>query len=74
MQFDPGLTTSAHVQSEMIRELEAKRPKVIVLLRGGYISEPNASSTPGSALLDNYIALQYRVVASVGEYEMLLHR
>jgi len=74
MQFDPGLTTSEAVQRGMIGELEARHTNVIVLLKGGYVPEPNRSSTPGSSLLDDYIGSRYYVVDSAGGYRMLLRR
>jgi hypothetical protein len=60
--FDPGLQTSAAIQREMIAELEAKRPPVIVLDRGfDAIQEPKASSESSHiVLLDDYLQTHYR--------------
>ena len=74
MQFDPGLTTSDTVQEEMVRELELRRPRVVILLKGGYVPEPNTSSRAGSSILDQYIASQYEIVDSTARYRMLLRR
>jgi hypothetical protein len=72
MQFDPGLTTREDVQRDIVRELDHARPRVVVLLRGGWVEEPNPSSLPGSSVLDQYIARHYQPVDSSGLHIMLI--
>ena len=74
LQFDPGQVTRAEVQHEMIAQLEARSPKVVVLLEGGYSPEPNESLLEGATLLDDYIQSRYEVVGTSGVYRMLLRR
>ena len=72
LQFDPGQVTREEIQREMIAQLEASRPRVAVLLEGGYNPEPNQSLIEGASLLDEYIQSHYRPVAAAGVYRMLL--
>ena len=74
MQFDPGLTTSAEIQQEVIRDLEANQPRVVILLNGGWVWEPNASNQAGSSLLDDYIRAHYREAERSTRHLMLLRR
>ena len=55
MQFDPGLTTDAVEQRAMIRDLERTRPPLVLRFSGCFWKEPNASSRPGSSVLDQYL-------------------
>jgi len=74
LQFDPGQVTREEIQREMIAQLEASRPRVAVLLEGGYNPEPNRSSIEGASLLDEYIQSHYGQVATAGVYRMLLRK
>ena len=58
----------------MVRDLETRRPRVIVLFQGGYVPEPNASNREGSPVLDNYIKSRYETYDSSRDYLMLLRR
>jgi hypothetical protein len=73
-QFDPGLTTRAEVQREMVADLEAKRPPVVVLTPRYFAPEPNRSRERGARLLDEYIASHYELRARVGRYQLLLRK
>jgi hypothetical protein len=74
--FDPGLQTSAAIQREMIAELEATRPPVIVLDRGfDSIQEPNGSAQSSQiVLLDEYLHAKYREQRAFGEFISVLVR
>jgi len=72
LQFDPGQVTREEIQREMIGQLERSRPRVAVLLEGGYNPEPNQSLIEGASLLDEYLKSHYRPEATSGVYRMLL--
>jgi hypothetical protein len=59
MQFDPGLTTSEGVQTEMIADLERVQPNLVLLYKSCWRNEPNASRIKGSAVLDDYLSEHY---------------
>jgi hypothetical protein len=66
--FDPGVQTTREVQSEMVNELEAVKPKVIVL-RSDWSNnrEPNGSSiSSGVSILDDFIHSRYVLIATFG--------
>lgn len=71
--FNPGVTNTDPVQSGMARDLATSRTEVMVLNdRWAERSEPsNASSVPGSSVLDDYIADHYRVVCDYGSIRVL---
>ena len=70
--FDPGVQTTAEIQGEMIAELEAHRPRVVVLDSLGY-EEPNSSRlSSGVTLLDDYIRSRYRLGATFGSIQVRL--
>jgi hypothetical protein len=72
-QFDPGLQTSASIQSDIIAELKDKRPPVIVLeTQWDSVMEPNDSALSSHVvLLDNFISQAYRVVKTFGSIRIL---
>jgi hypothetical protein len=75
MQFDPNMVTRAEFQAEMIADLEAERPKVVVLSsRALYCDEPNRSREWGASLLDEYLATHYTVAKEVEAYRLLVPR
>jgi hypothetical protein len=73
--FDPGLQTSAPIQQLMIGELRGARPKLIILVNWGELTDPNDSSrSSGVTLLDDYIRQAYQPVATFGVYNVLRAR
>jgi hypothetical protein len=74
MQFDPNLVNRAEVQEQMVRELDASRPKVAVLSLPDSGIEPNESARPGAALLDAYLQANYERVKQAERYQLLLRR
>jgi hypothetical protein len=72
--FDPGVQTTAAIQAEMIAELEAHKPRVVVLdSQWDAINEPNESRlSSGVTLLDDYIRTRYRRGASFGSMHVRL--
>jgi len=66
--FDPGLQSSEAIQELIVEDLEYSRPKFVVLdSEWEDIREPNASAiSSGVFLLERYIALHYRKVATYG--------
>ena len=73
-QLDPGLTTRADIQREMIADLAHNRVRWIVL-DSTYTAyrEPNASAVPsGVRLLDEWIGRNYRAVGRYAEFTFLL--
>jgi hypothetical protein len=73
-QFDPNVVTIEKFQLEMIRELEQSQPKVAILSGCCMHFEANASSQPGSELLDQYLHQKYDPVKATGHYILLLRR
>jgi hypothetical protein len=71
--FDPGLQTSAKIQTEMIGELQAATPEYVVLEADlENFSEPNESVvSSGVTLLDDFIRANYRPVQSFGTITVL---
>jgi hypothetical protein len=76
--FDPGLQTSAEIQQKMIKELEARRPPVVVLDLGFDLmgaDEPNASTQSSHVtLLDDYLHANYRELRRIGFFISVLTR
>jgi len=72
--FDPGVQTTAEIQAEMIAELEAHKPRVVVLdSRWDIHDEPNGSRlSSGVTLLDDYIRSRYRLGATFGSIQVRL--
>lgn len=68
LQFDPNLTNREDVQEQMIRELEMKGTRLLVLSKK-YTDreEPNQSAIYRSALLDAYFALNFHRVQQLNE-------
>lgn len=67
-QMDPGLQTSATIQTDIIRDFEATHPALLIL-NGTWkdVREPNDSAvSSGIRLLDDYIAAHYDPVATFG--------
>lgn len=72
VEMEPGLTNTEAGQLEVIRDLEAKRVRLVVLW--GYVSnEPNATSrSNGIHLLDSYVRNHYSEVRRFGDHVVLL--
>jgi hypothetical protein len=67
--FVPGITTSAAVQSEILREIREKQTAYLVLFSAPPSHEPNLSSIDnGVRVLDNAIRRDYIQVAVFGRY------
>jgi hypothetical protein len=67
--FVPGITTSATVQSEMLRDIRQKRTEYIVLFRTPPSHEPNLSSVDsGVSILDDAIRQDYTQLTQFGRY------
>lgn len=71
LEMNPGVETRASVQRDIIHSLHTTT--WVLLWRGGFWYEPNASQKLGSPLLARYIPTHYRVVFNNHTYE-LLHR
>jgi hypothetical protein len=73
--FDPGVQTTREIQTEMVRELEAVKPKVVVL-RSDWsdVREPNESSiSSGVSILNDFIRARYvptATFAGIQVYEL----
>ena len=67
-QFDPGLQTSAIIQTSIARDLERIKPMYVVLdSKFEDVVEQNESAvSSGVSLLDHYIVDHYKSVASFG--------
>jgi len=75
-QFDPGLQTSIEIQSEIVGELQMRRPRYVVLnSEWDDVEEPNESAhSSGVTVLDQYIRRNYHAVAAFGPMTILEHR
>ena len=64
------------IQSEIIAELWASRPRyVVVSSKSDSVEEPNESArSSGVTVLDQYIRANYRAVAAFGSLTILEHR
>ena len=75
--LQPGVVTTAPVQSEIVGSLRRARVRVIVrwLDPRAEQSEPNGSSrSSGVHTLDDYLRARYRPIARYGAYQVLLAR
>ncbi len=72
-QFDPGVQTSMEIQSEMVGELQRRRPRYVVLSsEWDGVEEPNESGhSSGVTLLDQFLRANYRFVATFGKTAIL---
>lgn len=73
----PGVVTSAPVQREIIADLRARRPPVIVRWDSPRTAapEPNRSGrSSGIRILDDYVAAEYRRAARYGQWVILTPR
>lgn len=69
--FDPGVVTTAPIQSEIACELESKRIATIVLWDEPPHSEPNRSAEDSrTRILDPYIREHYRMSADYPPYSV----
>lgn len=74
---DFGLLTSAAAQRRIVARLSEVRPGAIVRWRDpiSVQREPNRRGTPsGVHVLDQFIAMQYRLLGRVGYYDVLVPR
>ncbi len=71
--FDPGVQTTMEIQSEMVVELQTRRPRYVVLSSDwDNAEEPNDSAqSSGVTVLDQYIRTNYRAVAAFGRTTIL---
>jgi len=72
--MQPGLVTTAHVQREMVGELERARPQLLVrwLDPRALATEPDGSSrSSGVTLLDDYLHAHYGAPRRFGVYVLL---
>jgi hypothetical protein len=72
-QFDPGLQNSARIQTEIVRELQARQPRLVWLESSfDWIVEPNESAvSSGVTLLDDYLRSAYMPAATFGAIQIL---
>jgi len=74
-EMHPGLVNTLAVQQEMVAELEARRPPLVVLVDIWESTEPNGSAlSSGVTLLDGYLSQNYRFVTEIGTYRVLQRR
>lgn len=66
----PGVVTTSEVQSEIVRDLEAKRVRAVVLWREDGIAEMEATSPRGAGVLDAYLRSTFAPVSVYGRYEV----
>lgn len=69
LEMNPGVETRASVQREIIHALH--RTTWVLLWKGGFWYEANASQKLGSPLLARYIPRHYRTVLTNFTYELL---
>ena len=75
MQFEPKLINREDVQRQMVQQLEASRPRVVVLAkRPQRLGEPNASEEMGASVLDAYLLARYAPFIELNEYRLGLRR
>lgn len=70
-ELDPGIATTASVQSQIVSELTTHRVRYIVLWTASPGGEPNLSSRSDSTILDQFIRTNYTQVAKFGAYSIL---
>ncbi len=74
-ELHPGLATTAGVQREIVRELEAHRVGHVVLNDRSHPPEPNASSrSSGVHLLDEYLRREFVPVRTFGTHAVWRRR
>ncbi|MEO8586442.1 MAG: glycosyltransferase family 39 protein [Acidobacteriota bacterium] len=66
----PGVVTTSEVQREIVRYLEAKRVRVVVLWKEPGIAEMEAASPRGAGILDAHIQSTFARVRAYGRYEV----
>jgi hypothetical protein len=74
---DFGLVTSAAEQQSIVDQLRARRPRVVVRWTDPLSSkdEPNLRGRPsGSRVLDQYLAVSYRLLHRLYHYDVLVPR
>jgi hypothetical protein len=74
---DFGLLTGASAQRDIVRRLEARRPRVVVRWTDPLSSkvEPNRRGHPsGVHLVDGYLAANYRLLERLYHYDVLVPR
>ena len=72
--MQPGVVTTAPVQREIVEDLRAGRPSVVVrwLSPAADLAEPNgAGESSGVRILDRYLERTYDPVARFGDYELM---
>lgn len=75
MQFDPNMTNRSEQQQAMIADFEQHGLQVAVLSEPiAAAEEPNASSTPGAVLLDEYFLRRFQTVGEKGRYRLMVRR
>ena len=68
----PGVVTTLAVQEEMVRDLERRGTKLVVLWDGPPLREPNESAiSSGVFLLDRFLKGRFRETARFGRYRVL---
>ncbi|MCB0510894.1 MAG: glycosyltransferase family 39 protein, partial [Bacteroidetes bacterium] len=68
----PGVATTLPIQQEIVRDIESKNVKWIILVQVPKSTEPNASaSSSGIRYLDNFIQSKYLPVETFGNYQIL---
>ena len=74
--FAPGVQTTIEIQSEMVGELQTRRPRYVVLSsRWDSVEEPNESAhSSGVTVLDQFIRANYETVATFGPITIREHR
>jgi hypothetical protein len=73
-ELNRGLMAEKLVHTEIIRTLEERHVRVIVLL-DKISDEPNRSSVPnGIPLLDDYIRRHYKPVGTFGDYHLMMRQ
>jgi hypothetical protein len=74
--FDPGVQTTMEIQSEMVGELQTRRPRYVVLSsEWDNFGEPDDSvHSNGVTVLDQYIRTNYGAVAAFGPITILERR
>ena len=69
--FVPGITTTAAVQSEILRDIRQAQTEYVVLFRLPPSHESNLSSQDsGVSILDDAIRQDYSQVAEFGRYSI----
>jgi hypothetical protein len=75
--MQPGVVTTARVQREMIADLGAARPALVIRWVSPLAvdTEDNGSArSSGVSVLDDWIRARYRLQTRIGDYELLVRR